>query len=165
MHVVQNNAVELVMDDRGVRMVNLVLTQCPSNPLVGPLLDKLLGSPSILHTLLIHRMANHAIKLAVCIENERIFRSVELNFAKVAKDQYGNHVVKQCVQIASPIWLACFTDAFIKHRVELAAEPKYSRFVRQALVDSLSKNGLSTLVFKLNDGLSSLPILLPRSTF
>ena len=106
MHVVQNNAVELVMDDRGVRMVNLVLTQCPSNRLVGPLLDKLLGSPSILHTLLIHRMANHAIELVVCIEKERIFRSVVLHFATVARNEYGNHVVKKCVQIASSTcWL------------------------------------------------------------
>ena len=160
MHVVQKNAVELAMDDRGVRMVNLVLTKCPSNPLVGPLLDKLLGSPSILHSLLIHRMANHAIKLAVCIEKERIFRSVVLHFATVARDEFGHHVVKKCVQIASSTWLACFTEAFIKHKVELVAEPKYSKSVRRALADSLSKNGLSSLVVKLNDSLSSLPMLL-----
>jgi hypothetical protein len=162
LEVVRNNALELVMDCQGVRIVNMLFLEFSEHHVVGHLLDVFLGDPDMLLLLVLHEFANHAIQLAMLLDQERIFRAVAWHLDAVAPHKFGSHVASTCMKIASRAWLPIFTDAYIKHKHKLAAEPKFSRFVRTALVNSLTKNGQPELVFKLDESLRCLPVLLPK---
>lgn len=162
LEVVRNNALELVMDCHGVRIVNMLFMEFPEHYVVGHLLETLLGDTDMLLLLIVHEFANYPIQLAVELDQERIFRAVEWHFDTVAPHQYGNFVATKCMKIAPRSWLPIFTDAYIKHKVALAANPKYSRFVRSALINSLTANGQPKLMIKLNHSLRSHPVLLPK---
>ena len=160
--VVRFNALELVMDCQGCRIINKLFLEFPEHCVVGHVLETLLGDTDMLLLLIVHEFANYPIQLAAELDPERIFRAVELHFDTVAPDQYGNFVAQRCIKIATRSWLPIFTDAYIKHKLALAAHPKYSRFVRTALVNSLTASGQRSLVFKLNESLRSHPVLLPK---
>ena len=160
--VVRNNAFELVMDCQGCRIINMLFLDFPEHYVVGHVLETLLGDTDMLLLLIVHEFANYPIQLAAELDPERIFRAVELHFDTVAPDPYGNHVAQKCMKIATRSWLPIFTDAYIKHKLALAAHPKYSIFVRTSLVNALTANGQRSLAFKLNQSLRSLPVLLPK---
>ena len=160
--VVRNNALELVVDCQGCRIINKLFLEFPEHYVVGHVLETLLGDTDMLLLLIVHEFANYPIQLAAELDPERIFRAVELYFDTVAPHQYGNHVAQRCMKIATRSWLPIFTDAFIKHKVALAVDPKYSRWVRTALINSLTANGQASLVFKLDQSLLSHPDLLPK---
>jgi hypothetical protein len=160
--VVRDHALELVMDCQGVRIVNLLFLEFSEHHVVGHLMDVFLSDPDTLLLLILHEFANHAIQLAMLLDQERIFRAVAWHLGTVAPHKFGNHVASTCMKVASRAWLRIFTDAFIEHKHKLAAEPQFSRFVRTALINSLTKNGQPALVLKLNDSLRDVPELLPR---
>ena len=164
LEVVRDNVLELVMDCNGCRIINMLFLEFSEQPhyVVGHVLETLLGDTDQLLLLCLHEYANYPIQLAVELDPERIFRAVELHFCAVAPHKYGNYVATKCLKFAPRSWLPIFTDAFIKHKVALAVDPKYSRFVRTALINSLTANGQASLVFKLDQSLLSHPDLLPK---
>ena len=159
LEVVRDNAVQLLTNCHGVRIVNVVLIEFGDTHVVGPLLETMLGCASRLYCFSMDQYANHAIQLALAFQQDRIFNCVDCNFGEFAPHPIASHVVKKCMHEASAAWLSIFTETFIKEIHTVAKRPNHSRPVVKALMDGLTKNGLSELFASMQESLLAVPAL------
>ena len=147
---VVHNALGLVQDCQGVRIVNVFLEEFRSSHRVTPLIETLLADPSKLEILIVDEFANFAISAALDVEHERICQVVCTRFVEYALDKYATHVVRKCIDVATDLWVTCFNELFIIHCDELASrQQQISSCVRRTLEISLSKRKMRSQLEKL----------------
>ena len=122
-------------------MINVLLDEFGSSQRVAPLLDRLLDEPSGLAMLIVDEFANYVINAALDVEHERICQVVRTHFVEYATNQYANHVVQKCIEVATDAWVICFNDLFVANVDELASQQLISSCVRRTLETTLSKRG------------------------
>ena len=130
-------------------MINVLLDEFGSSQRVAPLLDRLLDEPSGLAMLIADEFANYAINAALDVEHDRICQVVRTHFVEYAMNQYANHVVQKCIEVATDAWVTCFNELFIANCDELASQQSTSSVIRRTLETTLSKRGLRCEMKKL----------------
>ena len=150
MAAVLPNALDLVRDCTGVRIINALLEEFGGSQRVTHLLDTLLDNPIQLTILIADEFANFAISAAVDVEHERICKVVCNHFVEYAMHIYASHVVRKCIEVAADVWVVCFSELFIANCDELASQQKISSCVRRTLENSLSTRNMLPQLRKLH---------------
>jgi hypothetical protein len=132
------NALGLVQDCQGVRIINVLLEEFGSSQRVAPLLDALLADDIQLTILIADEFANYAISAALDVEHDRICQVVYQHFVEYAVHIYATHVVQKCIEVASDVWVIHFNELFIANCDKLASAQRLSSCVRRTLEITLS---------------------------
>jgi hypothetical protein len=144
------NALSLVQDCQGVRIINVLLEELGRSQRVAPLLEALLADDLQLTILIADEFANYAISAALDAEHDRICQVVHQNFVEFAGHWYATHVVQKCIEVASDVWVIRFNELFIANSDKLASTQQRSSCVRRALELTLSTRKMRSHLQKLH---------------
>lgn len=141
--VVEQNLIKLVTDAQGVRTVIGLIEQSGKIRDIHPclangILDKLVGEPKQLDSLITHQFANFAITSAVDFEPCRISHAVLNKFREYAMNKQGTHVLQAC--ISSPACqkhLDAFYEALLENIESVVKEGIHSDAITKKITAAL----------------------------